>query len=178
MVVLLLLMTLTYTIISIKTFYSIRSSNDLLNFISEVNPTDMNNSLPPGDIAPNFTLKNFNNDTYSLDFFLEKPVIMLIIATGCDSCSLDKIEFLNAAKKYTELNFILIVNNHKPGDKELFKEEGLTNFFVLKGENDFLSNYKIRLYPTFIVINRNKHIIGYPVISQHIENYYNQAMVQ
>jgi peroxiredoxin len=152
-------------------FVSIRSARNLLNIIQEVNPKDMEFDLPIGISAPGFKLMDASGREISYGTLPKQPTIMLVVANGCSSCSIDKVEFEKASKKYSNFNFLMIKANYSAEEMTIdFPDHG-ENFYVLYSNEQFLGDYGIKFYPSYIALNTNREIVGYPIVIEHIENY-------
>lgn len=152
-------------------FVSIRNSRNLLNIIQEVNPKDMEFDLPVGISAPEFKLMDVSGKEISYRTLPKRPTIMLVVANGCSSCSIDKVEFERASKKYSEFNFLMIKANYSAEEMTNDFSEQAENFYVLSSNEQFLEDYGIKFYPSYIALNTNREIVGYPIVIEHIENY-------
>ncbi|MGM7684747.1 TlpA family protein disulfide reductase [Cytobacillus sp. Hm23] len=170
--ILLLTLLFFHIIIIYIGFNSIKKAQALLQFIADVNPEELQEtSLPVGMRAPDFNLQDVNGNHFTLDSFSNKPISMLIVATDCDACSIDKVEFEQAARRYPEFNFLLIIANHKMETSESVHINEHKNYYILKSNDTFLKEFQIKFFPTFIMLNEHKEIVGYPIITEHIAKY-------
>lgn len=152
-------------------FISIRSARNLLNIIQEINPEDMEFDLPLGVSAPEFKVMDVSGKEISYGTLPKRPTIMLVVANGCSSCSIDKVEFEKASKKYPNFNFLMIKANYSAEEMTNdFSAHG-ENFYVLFSNEQFLKDYGIKFYPSYIALNTNREIVGYPIVIEHINNY-------
>jgi len=80
---------------------------------STTEPIDVDNIPEPkmlerGDAAPNFTLKDINNQTVRLSDFKGKVVYIDFWATWCTFCRAAKPKLAEINEKYKDDNFVLI----------------------------------------------------------------------
>jgi hypothetical protein len=150
----------------------IRKSEKSFNMI-KIKEAGINNRIPVGSLAPPFELETIDGSPYQLTNSSKRPKVILIINTNCSACSLDKVEFEEISQELTYWDFLLVITS--PQEKLVFSENDKKtppNLLILKGNKEFLTNYKIREYPTFIILDENGKISGYPAISENIRYYY------
>ncbi|PRX75273.1 AhpC/TSA family protein [Bacillus sp. V-88] len=166
-------MLLIYVSLFILNLLKIRSTDKLLNLITmtEKEEKGIYKRIPIGIQAPKFELIDFKGNLHNFSN-LRRPLVLLIVNNNCSACSLDKWEFEKYAKTNRNLDFVLVVNSSKdlrPEDENL--EVQTTNYRILKGNIDFLKKFNVKEYPTFIVINQDNRIVGYPVVTDNIDYY-------
>lgn len=134
--------------------------------------------LHNGDVVSSFNLKNKDNTVVKLDELTDKSLILLVIDRGCDVCDEDLAEFAKESLIYGEFyNFVLVVSkssntNNKVDIKEhLFKE-------ILFTDSDFLKNYKISMYPTFMLINSEHRFISYVNYARELNAFFDPNLIR
>ncbi len=99
-------------------------------------------SLKVGDAAPNFTLKNTNNESVSLsDFNGKKNVVILFFpAVGTSTCEKELCSTRDGMKDYENLNAqVLAISVDGPFAQKLWAEKNQFNFPVLTDFNKEVS---------------------------------------
>lgn len=125
-----------------------------------------------GEIAPNFSLQSISGKIFTLGDLLNKPLILLVVDVHCQFCSLDIKEFHEEASLYKDkFNFVLIVNNPINQNSKIGHLEE-SSFLTLLGSPEFIKEYNIQLFPTFILINMQQQIAGLPRVTADLRGYY------
>ena len=99
-------------------------------------------SLKVGDAAPNFTLKNTNNESVSLsDFKGKKNVVILFFpAVGTSVCEKELCSTRDGMKDYENLNAqVLAISVDGPFAQKLWADKNQFNFPVLSDFNKEVS---------------------------------------
>jgi len=99
-------------------------------------------SLKAGDLAPNFTLKNTNNESVSLsDFKGKKNVVILFFpAVGSSVCEKELCSTRDGMKDYENLDAqVLAISVDGPFAQKLWADKNQFNFPVLSDFNKEVS---------------------------------------
>lgn len=119
-----------------------------------------------GSLAPDFTLKNLNDQTITLNDFKGKNILLVFWALSCGWCAAEKddlIKFTNEQKdlpdsRQGKLEVLVIINNSKEKVLEYVKKEGI-NFTILLDEGGVtFDKYQAFGTPAHFLINKNKRI--------------------
>lgn len=98
--------------------------------------------LKVGDVAPNFSLKNTNNESVSLsDFKAKKNVVILFFpAVGTSTCEKELCSTRDGMKDYENLNAqVLAISVDGPFAQKLWADKNQFNFPVLSDFNKEVS---------------------------------------
>ncbi|MEK4243996.1 redoxin domain-containing protein [Psychrobacillus sp. FSL K6-2684] len=156
-------------IIALSILKEVKFGEDLqAMFLKIANDSILHN----GDVVSNFNLSNIDNTKVTLDDLTDKPLILLVIDTGCDVCDQDLSEFAEESLIYGEFyNFVPVVSKSPSSNKKI---EIKNHFFkeILFTNSDFLKNYKISMYPTFILINSEHRFISYVKYARELKKYF------
>ncbi|WP_174613491.1 peroxiredoxin family protein [Virgibacillus ihumii] len=146
------------------------TANELNNSSTKTTPPSSQNGglkmtdevgLSPGNIAPDFKLKNMKGKAVRLSDFRGEPVIVNFWATWCPPC---RAEIPDLRKLYKNKNVeILAVNltstEQSIGDVKKFVQNYKMSFPVLKDtESKVAEQYNVRAYPTSYMIDASGHI--------------------
>ncbi|SDR02703.1 hypothetical protein [Virgibacillus salinus] len=114
-----------------------------------------------GDRVKNIILYNHLQQEISLESLLDRLTILLVVDTGCDVCDLDLKEFASESLQYGyEYNFVPIIFNPNTLDDKL--DFGRNHFKeILFANDDFIKDFKISLFPTFLIIDTDSRFISY-----------------
>lgn len=99
-------------------------------------------SLKVGDIAPNFTLKDTNNQSYSLSDYKNKSnvVILFFPAVGTGVCEKELCSTRDSMKDYENLNAqVFAISVDSPFSQKLWVEKHNFNFPLLSDFNKEVS---------------------------------------
>lgn len=140
--------------------------------------------LRQGTDAPGFTLIDRNNKTVSLKDFKGKPVLMNFWTTYCQGCISemdllkplyekykDKIEFVSISADKNFVKMLYYIN---------LKSNFIWTFLHIGDSINLLKDYDVRIYPLFILIDKEGKIYRYPAsypsvsLSSEIERLLNQ----
>ncbi len=131
------------------------------------------NSLPigvSGNMGTQFSLKDADGNVVGLNRFKDKNVLLMFYTYKCDAC-LDDFETLNLLVKKYHLDNVEFVAVSCDKEVVLFKHsmEELSKypwtFLHYGGDNQMLSNYGVKTYPSYILLNEDGVITQNPVPS-------------
>lgn len=119
-----------------------------------------------GSIAPNFQLKNKDNELISLNSFKGKP-IYINFWTSWSIPSQKEMKIMQVLyKKYkTKINFISICsdNDFNKMTNFLAKNEDYDwTFLHIGSDKTILSNYSVVTFPTYILVDDNLKVVKFP----------------
>ena len=112
----------------------------------------------------NFTLKDQNNNSHTLDDYIGKTIVLHFYAIDCFSC-LDELP--NIEKLYNDYNqnkddvvILGIANTSRNPKKDIIKflKENNYTFTSLMSKNKLFDKYYITTYPNTYIINSNGNI--------------------
>lgn len=130
----------------------------------------------------NFTLKDQYNNTYTLDDYIGKTIILHFYAIDCFSC-LDELPNIEKLYNYYNKNqddviILGIANTSRNTKKDIVKllKENNYTFTSLMAKNDLFDKYYITTYPNTYIINSNGNIsftsfgsMSYDTLKEEIE---------
>lgn len=130
----------------------------------------------------NFTLKDQYNNTYTLDDYIGKTIILHFYAIDCFSC-LDELPNIEKLYNYYNENqddviILGIANTSRNTKKDIVKllKENNYTFTSLMAKNDLFDKYYITTYPNTYIINSNGNIsftsfgsMSYDALKEEIE---------
>ncbi len=130
----------------------------------------------------NFTLKDQYNNTYTLDDYIGKTIILHFYAIDCFSC-LDELPNIEKLYNYYNKNqddviILGIANTSRNTKKDIVKllKENNYTFTSLMAKNDLFDKYYITTYPNTYIINSNGNIsftsfgsMSYDALKEEIE---------
>lgn len=124
--------------------------------------------LKPGSYSPNFEYENFLGGTTKLSDFRGKLVYIDIWATWCSPCIEQYPYFKNLEKQYNnkDIVFVTISTDHlKDYDKwkNMVKSQDESAYSLFAKNSfgpDFISFYRVRYIPRFILIGKKGEIIS------------------
>ena len=130
----------------------------------------------------NFSLKDQYNNTYTLDDYIGKTIILHFYAIDCFSC-LDELPNIEKLYNYYNKNqddviILGIANTSRNTKKDIVKllKENNYTFTSLMAKNDLFDKYYITTYPNTYIINSNGNIsftsfgsMSYDALKEEIE---------
>jgi peroxiredoxin len=123
--------------------------------------------LAQGTVAPDFKLKDYTGQLYSLaEFNKDKYIYLFFWTTWCVPC-INEMNLMNKLKeKYgTKVEFVGISTDKEFMTYYYFMQKNKKfNFTTLHWGNNtsLLENYDVKAYPTFILIGPDGKIVQYP----------------
>ncbi|HAW07627.1 MAG TPA: hypothetical protein DCW42_00390 [Bacteroidetes bacterium] len=128
----------------------------------EEGQSGMNNTstIPNGQKAPAWTLKDKDGKAYSLDALKGKVVLMDFWATWCSPCKQVMPEIQKIWNKYKNQNVIVVGINtwEQTGDPAKFMKDNNYNYILLLNGNDVAKSYNVSGIPTLYVIDKNGNV--------------------
>lgn len=172
-----LLLVFPFSFVIILLYVTNRTRAQLLQTLVDLSEREQGSQIKNGpglvgEVAPNFSLQSISGKIFTLKDLLKKPLILLIVDVHCQYCSLDIKEFSEEASLYKdEFNYVLIVNNpiNQNLNIEHFEE---SPFLTLLGSPEFMKDYNIQLFPTFLLVNMQQQIAGLPRFTTDLRGYY------
>ncbi|HRI00615.1 MAG TPA: thioredoxin family protein [Saprospiraceae bacterium] len=126
--------------------------------------------LKPGDIAPDFNLKNVNGKTVSLNQFEDaKGFVVVFTCNHCPYAKLYEDRIIALAKKYRSKNIEVIAIN--PNDPEVVPEDGFKQMKQLAKKKKYPFPYLLddgqKVYPQYgatktphvFVLNADRRVV-------------------
>ncbi|EGD33505.1 MULTISPECIES: TlpA family protein disulfide reductase [unclassified Capnocytophaga] len=128
---------------------------------------DIATKLVAGNPSPKFTnYENFNGGTSSLDDFKGKVVYIDVWATWCKPCigEIPALKALEAKFHGKNIEFVSIsIDENKEAWKKMVTEKQLKGVQLIADkalESEFIQEYNILQFPTFIIINKDGKIVS------------------
>jgi peroxiredoxin len=122
--------------------------------------------LKPGSPAPVFKLKDRNQKSVSLEDFKGKPVLLNFWTTYCEGCTSEMDLVKPLYDKYSSKMGFISISADKDFIKMLFfinlKSNYVWNFLHVGDEIELLKQYDVRIYPLFVLIDKDGKIWRYP----------------
>ena len=110
-------------------------------------------SLKVGDVAPDFTLKNFENEAFSLSSFKGKKNVVLLFfpAVGTSVCEKELCSTRDSMKDYENLDAqVFAISVDSPFAQKLWNDKHNFNFPVLSDFNKEVSKSYDALYDVWL----------------------------
>ncbi len=116
--------------------------------------------------APDFTVTDIKGNKVRLSDFRGKPVVLNFWATWCRYCKKEMPDFDEAAKKYTDVQFLMV--NATDGYQETLAsakayiaEEGYTFDVFFDTEQEAVNAYHVSSLPVTYFIDKNGDLVTY-----------------
>ncbi len=130
-----------------------------------------NNKTKTGDPFPIVSLPDINNQTTDITKIAEPFILIDFWATWCHPCTDEMTKFPALMKKYK--GKLMIVSLSVDGEFTTMKTylegkhyAGLWEMWYNGQQGNYLDKLKIDHYPTFYLLDKEKHIISNPDISE------------
>lgn len=149
---------------------NLNSLKTMVNKMPKRIKTQIENAPKVGAIAPFFNLNTIDNKSYTSVQLFKKPTVLLVASDSCPYCSIHLQDFLIAVKEYSkgqQYNFAIIIKRYKD-DLNFFNELSASikdkqiSIPVLISNEEFIKNYKLRLFPTFIFVTEKGYVGSIP----------------
>ncbi len=133
------------------------------------------NTLKIGSKAPDFKLKNINDETFTLASFEGKYTYIGFFTTWCAGCMAENEAIVQLKKKYGDnINFVSISADKQFLNLKYYLEKHKYDWLFLHYGNNYelLEKYQVLTYPVFILLDKSGNIVSYPALkpSENIEN--------
>lgn len=115
-----------------------------------------------GKMAPDFTLKSIDGETYQLSQLKGKKVLIYFFAPWCSICHMSggNLNDLRAAREDDELEILVVGLSYEfEGEIQDFANELQLTMPVLYGTDQQMQDYKIKGFPTYFVIDEEGKVI-------------------
>lgn len=116
-----------------------------------------------GEQAPEFTAKDLQGQTVSLEQYAGKPVVLRFFLPDCKFCRADTVVFNDYYRTYKEkgLGVIYINTEPKPGEVRRFVNDLKILFpVVLDSERGIADRYRVQVVPQTVVMDPEHRIAG------------------
>ena len=134
--------------------------------------------LKVGDPAPDFKLKDLENNDVALNDFHGQPVILNFWATWCAPCRIEMPELQAAHEKYRDDDLVILALNQDESPETVrsffYDQFGLTFTPVLDVDQLVAEQYDVFNYPSTFFINGDGVITAIhrgPVLQSQIDGY-------
>ena len=135
--------------------------NGFDSYLTEKLNNSDNDKKDKENIAPDFHLKDMNNVNYSLEKLRGKIIVMNFWFTGCAPCR-EEIPVLNdLVSKYGKKDVVFLGFALDDDMKRLhsYLKEYPFKYVIIPKATKVAENYKIRYYPTQVIINKQGRIV-------------------
>lgn len=160
--------------------YTNKTSTNLVKLLSnlkEFEKMNQNDSVGTHSLAPYFELINKQGILKKFpELISDRPLILLIVNTGCGVCSTDVEDFAKESIYYSQYYNFVLITNEISSQYDLNLEHKFNEILIV--DEQFLSDYQIQRYPTFILINTFGQIVATPAFTHQFKNYYDPSHVQ
>lgn len=118
-----------------------------------------------GNVAPDFTVTDYDGNKVRLSDFKGKPVVLNFWATWCYYCKVEMPDFNEAYKKYPDVQFLMVnatgTNGETVETAKAYVEQEKYEFPVFfDKEYDALRTYGISSFPMTIFIDEDGNIVS------------------
>ncbi|TMU86581.1 hypothetical protein FGG79_00055 [Bacillus sp. BHET2] len=127
-----------------------------------------------GTTVAKLKLESINGESITIG---DKDTVLLVVDVRCSYCSPDIDQFISASFNNKNINFMLVVNGSQEEIKKLAPTNVPDSFNTLIASKTFLMDYKVKLFPTFIVLSSSGKVMGLPKITSQLENMISTKMV-
>ncbi len=123
---------------------------------------DGGNNPPPTEKAPEFQVTTIDGEPIALDQFRGKVVILDLMATWCEPCSLQMDELNQIRASYPESRVVILSVgvDTKETDQQLrqFKEQHYANWRFASDSDDVGTKYDASNIPTLAIIDQDGNL--------------------
>ncbi len=118
-----------------------------------------------GNVAPDFTVTDYDGNKVRLSDFKGKPVVLNFWATWCYYCKVEMPDFNEAYKKYPDVQFLMVnatgTNGETVETAKAYVEQEKYEFPVFfDKEYNALRTYGISSFPMTIFIDEDGNIVS------------------
>lgn len=133
------------------------------------------NRLSKGMLAPNFVAENTEGESFSLNDFRGKFLLIDIWGNWCVPCLQIAPQYKKKALAYKNKNIVFAKMNFRDSRATWVisskKKDTILKDLKPKDENLFRNNYKIKKYPTFILIDPEGKLISSDFVRPDSNNF-------
>ena len=145
--------------------YNYLSKNNEAQSLAPTAPTDTTEQSVDYT-APDFTLLDAKGNKVKLSDFKGKPVVLNFWATWCYYCKEEMPDFDTAAKKHTDVQFMMInatdgVQETMETAKSYIEEKGFEFDVFYDTELQAVNAYYVSSFPTTFFINKDGELVTY-----------------
>lgn len=121
------------------------------------------------NLAPDFTVTDYNGNEVNLSDFKGKPVILNFWATWCYYCKVEMPDFNEVYKEFTDVQFLMV--NATDGQREtveiaksyIEQEKYEFDVFFDTLDRDAVRTYSVTSYPQTIFIDKDGNIVSHRI---------------
>lgn len=141
-----------------------KNTSEKLDFLSselEVINTMLNQSVK----APDFELKDSNNQIKTLNSFKQDQIKVLVFgANGCEHCK-EYYPILNQyAKQHKNIDVIVVQANSIVKENKTLKEKNNYKFTILEGNEKVIQDYAITNTPSTFILDKDNNVVNMGII--------------
>ncbi len=118
--------------------------------------------LNVGNLAPDFSLEDINGNSFSLDDYQDRFVVLDFMATWCTPCKIEMDELKMIYEKYGEDNVVIISIDVDPTEKNKtirdFKQEFGDDWIFASGPRVGVE-YEVSGIPTLYILSTGGEIV-------------------
>ena len=112
-----------------------------------------------GKIAPNWILKDTDNNSYALEKFKSKVLMIEFTSVSCGPClmSIPFLKQLSSEYDKKDFDFVSIESfNRNPTVLKRYQDRNYFNYKFLISTKEVTRNYQIQAIPVFYILNENR----------------------
>ena len=121
------------------------------------------------NLAPDFTVTDYNGNEVNLLDFKGKPVVLNFWATWCYYCKVEMPDFNEVYKEFTDVQFLMV--NATDGQREtveiaksyIEQEKYEFDVFFDTLDRDAVRTYSVTSYPQTIFIDKDGNIVSHRI---------------
>lgn len=146
----------------VDTQYSLSSTVEFMDEMADAKKKleEQKKPLMAGIKAPDFTLKNENNEEVSLASFSGKKTLFVFSQPGCGYCEQFYPELKRFTEESSEVQVAIMQLHAGVEENKVIKEEKGLEIPFLATSNEVMTAYKVRGTPTSILIDEEGRVLG------------------
>jgi len=118
-------------------------------------------TIQPGEKAPDFALKDINNQVVSLESLSkERKKIVVFSSAYCPYCEDYYPELDKFSKSNKDIDVVVIQAESTPESNKKFIEDNKYHFNILSSEHSVVQDYKISSTPTTVILDKNNTVLS------------------
>lgn len=131
-------------------------------YLSSKLKSETDNEKDDSKKAPTFNIANINNVNYSLENLNGKVIVMNFWFTGCGPCKQEIPALNELVKKYQKDDVVFLALALDDDLKILnsYLKKNPFSYVIIPKASQVAKDYKVTLYPTQIVIDKNGNIVS------------------